>query len=275
MVDRLLGAGHPVVPIHPNAFNAARPRWGASRAKSDAGDSYRLADYLRTDGHRLRQLRPLDAGTAELQALVRMRGDHVAAKVAATNQLAALLDRHWPGAKAIFARLDSAIALAFLSDYATPQSAARLGEARMAGFLRRHGYSGHRSPVEILACLRSAPRASSLLASETLQQLVHAQVHVLRTLMETIASADRAIGASLLEHPKAKLLASLPRVGKINLAQIVAEVGPILDRAVDVGHAAAEAGASPVTKESGKGRAVQLQVGRQHPLEGRSRHLRR
>ena len=87
VVDRLLDGGHPVVPIHPNAFNAARPRWGASRAKSDAGDSYKLADYLRTDGHRLRRLRPIDAATAELQALVRMRDDHVSAKVAATNQL--------------------------------------------------------------------------------------------------------------------------------------------------------------------------------------------
>jgi len=111
-----------VVPIHPNAFNAARPRWGASRAKSDAGDSYKLADYLRTDGHRLRRLRPIDAATAELQALVRMRDDHVSAKVAATNQLSALLDRHWPGAKVVFARLDSTIALAFLTDYPTPQS---------------------------------------------------------------------------------------------------------------------------------------------------------
>jgi Transposase len=54
VVDRLLAAGHPVVPIHPNSFNAARPRWGASKAKSDPGDSFKLADYLRTDGHRLR-----------------------------------------------------------------------------------------------------------------------------------------------------------------------------------------------------------------------------
>ena len=28
VVDRLLEAGHPVVPIHPNAFNAARPAGG-------------------------------------------------------------------------------------------------------------------------------------------------------------------------------------------------------------------------------------------------------
>jgi len=33
------------VPVHPTAFWAARPRWGASGAKSDAGDSYKLADY--------------------------------------------------------------------------------------------------------------------------------------------------------------------------------------------------------------------------------------
>ena len=36
VVDRLLAAGHPVVPVHPNAFNATRPRWGAARAKSAA-----------------------------------------------------------------------------------------------------------------------------------------------------------------------------------------------------------------------------------------------
>src|SRR5215213_6786326 len=98
VVDRLLAAGHPVVPIHATAFHAARPRWGAASAKSDPGDSYKLADYLRTDGHRLRRLQPLDAATRELQALVRLREDHVKAKVAASNQLGALLDAAWPGA---------------------------------------------------------------------------------------------------------------------------------------------------------------------------------
>lgn len=129
-VERLLAAGHPVVPVHPNAFNAARPRWGASRAKSDPGDSLKLADYLRTDGHRLRRLEPPDDRTKELQALVRMRDDHVAARVAATNQLGDLLDRHWPGARRIFASLDSEIALAFLVDY--PRRVRRPGWAKLA-----------------------------------------------------------------------------------------------------------------------------------------------
>jgi hypothetical protein len=108
VVDRLLAAGHPVGPIHPNAFNATRPRWGAARAKSDPGDSYKLADLLRTPT--ANRLRPLDAATRHLQLISRLRDDHIEAKTAATNQLGALLDGHWPGAKAIFARLDSQIA---------------------------------------------------------------------------------------------------------------------------------------------------------------------
>jgi transposase len=256
VIDRLLAAGHPVVPIHPNAFHAARPRWGAARAKSDPGDSAKLADYLRTDGHRLRRLRPLAPAARQLQLLVRTRDDHVAARVAATNQLAALLATSWPGAKAIFADLASAIALDFLERYPTPTAAARLGEARLAAFLRRHSYCGRRPVPELLARLRAAPTAVTSLDPEVVAECVLAQVRLLRTLLATIADLNRAIAAALPEHPQAALLAPLPRVGEINLAQVLAEVGPILDRADSVAQACAEAGAAPVTRASGKGSAV-------------------
>ncbi|MBV8431821.1 MAG: IS110 family transposase [Solirubrobacterales bacterium] len=256
IVERLLAAGHPVVPIHPNAFNAARPRWGASRSKSDPKDSYCLADYLRTDGHRLRVVTPLNAQAQGLRALSRLRDDQVEAKVAATNRLASLLEAHWPGAAAVFSRLDSPIALAFLTDYPTPESAVRLGEARMAMFCRRHSYCGRRSPAQLLARLRDAPVAPGTLEPELLAELVRAQVRVLKAVLEAVADLDRALGAALLTNPKAKLLQELPRIGEINLGQVVAEVGPILDRCVDCEHACAEVGAAPVTKRSGKGEAV-------------------
>jgi len=256
VIDRLLAAGHPVVPVHPNAFHATRPRWGASRAKSDPGDSFKLADYLRTEGHRLRRLEPPARETAELRALVRMRDDHVVAKVAAANQLGALLARHWPGAAAVFARLDSEIALDFLDDYPTPASAARLGEARMAMFCRRHSYCGRRSPAALLERLRAAPEPVAVLGPEALAELVRAQVRLLRALLGTIADLDRAIGAALMEHPKAALLAAMPRIGEVNLAQVLAEVGPILDRAADAAHACAEVGVAPVTRASGKSAGV-------------------
>lgn len=38
VIDALV-TGHPVVPVHPASFYTARPRWGASGAKSDPGES--------------------------------------------------------------------------------------------------------------------------------------------------------------------------------------------------------------------------------------------
>jgi Transposase/Transposase IS116/IS110/IS902 family len=256
LVDRLLEAGHQVVPIHANAFHAARPRWEGASSKSDVGDAFRLADLLRTDRHRLRPLRPLDHATRELQALVRLRDDHVKARVAATNQLAALLGQHWPGAAAIFGRLDSEIALTFLERYPTPQSTARLGEARLEAFLRRHSYCGRRSAGELLARLRRAPRPVHALDPEIVAELVLAQARLVRTLLNTIADLDRAIAATLARHTKAQLLRPLPRVGTINLGQLLAEVGPLLDRTASADEAAALCGAVPVTKRSGQQRAV-------------------
>jgi transposase len=183
---------------------------------------------------------------------VRLREDHVRARTAASNQLGALLEAHWPGPKAVFSRLASPIALAFLADYPTPQAAARLGEARMANFCRRHSYRGGKPPAVLLARLRSAPTAPVGIPPATLAALVGVQVQLLRSLLGTIAELEAAIATRIAGHPRAQLLASLPGVGTINLAQLLAEVGPILDRVPSAEQAAAECGAAPVTKASGK-----------------------
>jgi transposase len=256
LVGRLIEAGHPIVPIHPNAFHAARARWEGAAAKSDPGDAYRLADLLRTDQHRLRTLQPLETSTRELQALVRLRDDHVAARIAATNQLQTLLDQHWPGAAAVFGRLDSAIALNFVERYPSPKSAARLGEQRLAAFLRQHSYSGRRSPSELLERLRQAPRPAHTLDPDLVAEIVRAQLRLLQTLLGTITNLDHAIAGALQAHAKAYLLRPLPRVGTISLGQLVAEVSPILDRTTNADEAAALCGATPVTKRSGQQRGV-------------------
>src|SRR5262245_58172338 len=36
LVDALVEAGHPVIPIHPNAVKASRPRYRAASSKSDS-----------------------------------------------------------------------------------------------------------------------------------------------------------------------------------------------------------------------------------------------
>ena len=265
IVDRMLAAGHPVVPVHPNSFYAARPRWGASGAKSDPGDSYKLADYLRTDGHRLRRIDPADAGLRELQALVRLREDQVRARTAAVNQLWAMLGNYWPGPRNLFHSLASQIALAFLTAYPTPQSAARLGEARMAAFLRRNSYRGGKSPALLLARLRAEPQAPLALPATTLAAMVSAHVQQLRTLQAAITGIEHLIADRVAAHPRARLLRHLPGVGTINLAQLLAEVGPILDRA-----SLRRAGRHRMRHRAGHPRIRQdhrrlLPLGRQHP----------
>jgi hypothetical protein len=56
---------------------------------------------------------------------VRGRDDLVAQRIALANQLRSLLEGFWPGAAAIFAEIDSPIALAFIGRYPTPDVSVR------------------------------------------------------------------------------------------------------------------------------------------------------
>src|SRR5213080_938993 len=257
LVDTRLDAGLEVVPIHPNALKASRPRYSAAGAKSDPGDAFILADLLRTDGHRFRPLHPPSDDTRALRALVRGRDDLVAQRIALANQLRALLERFWPGAAAIFADVDSPIALAFLDRYPTPESAERLGEKRLAQFLAQHGYCGRRSPALLLERLRSAPTGLCGEAeAEAKGELVRALVRVLDPLLAQLVKLSSAVEHAVAAHPDGPVVTSLPRAGRINAAQILAELGDDRLRFSSDDQLAAEAGVAPVTHASGKHRSV-------------------
>jgi transposase len=257
LVDLLLEAGHPVVPVSPNAIKTWREGEVLSGAKSDAGDAAVIAGYLRLRQHRLRTAVPYSDETLALRTVVRSRGDLVEMRVAATNQLSALLEAHWPGAKAIFADVESPISLEFLTRYPTPAAAAHLGEKRMAAFLVKHGYSGRRPAAELLTRLRAAPAGTTdpdLI--EAVRDAVLAMVAVLRTLGEVRKTLDRSVTAHLGEHPDAAIFTSLPRSGQVNAAQMLAEWGDSREAYDSPDAVAALAGLTPVTKASGKYRAV-------------------
>ena len=257
LVDTLLDAGLEVVPIHPNALKATRSRYAAAGGKHDAGDAFILADLLRTDGHRFRSLPGPSDETRAVRALVRGREVLVAQRVALANQLRALLERFWPGAAAIFADVASPIALAFLTRYPTPHSAARLADRGLAQFLAQHRYCGRRPVAELLARLRHAPASRVGEAeAEASGEVVRALVALLAPLGAQLQQLSAAIAAALAQHPDGPLLQSLPRSGAVNAAQILAELGDDRARFLTDAQLAAEAGLAPVTKESGTHRAV-------------------
>jgi len=257
VVAALAAAGHPVVPIPPNAVKATRPRYRAALLKSDAGDAYRLADMLRTDGHRFRPLAASSDALKALRALVRGRDDLVAARVALANQLRGVLESFWPGAAAIFADIDSPIALAFLRRYPTPESAARLGERRLAGFLAQESYCGRRSAAELLARLRAAaPGRAGEAEAEIKGELVRALVGVLAELVARLAKLTARLEPLVADLPDGRILMSFPRAGRVCAAQMLAEIGDARERFPTEAQLAAEAGLCPVTKASGKSHAV-------------------
>src|SRR6201989_137940 len=67
LVDLLLEAGHPVVPVSPNAIKTWREGEVLSGAKSDAGDAAVIAEYLRLRYHRLAPAAPYSDETRALR----------------------------------------------------------------------------------------------------------------------------------------------------------------------------------------------------------------
>ena len=267
VVDALIEAGLQVVPIHPNVVKATRPRYRSHGGKSDASDAYLLADLLRTDGHRFAPLAPECDHIRALQALVRVRDELVATRVQQANQLRALLDSFWPGATAIFADVDSPIALAFLQRYPTPESARCLGPTRMAAFCAKHAYSGRRSPEELLARLHQAPGvAMGPVEMQTKGVLAVALACVLTRLVEELGQITRRLERFVESSADGRILMSFPRAGRVCAAQILAELGSVRERFDSAERLAAVAGVTPVTKQSGKCRFVAFRWACNHRL---------
>jgi transposase len=254
LVERLLGAGLEVLAIHPNQVKAARARFAVAHGKSDRFDAYVLAELARTDAHRFRALVPDGEETKALRALTRAREDLDGVRVEQANQLRAQLQAFWPGAL-IFSEVDSAISLACIGRFPTPDSAKALGPGRMACFLRREGYSGRTDPAELVARMRSAAQGTAGQAEAAARGAVVAGlVASLGPIVAEIAALDVRIREVLAAHPDAAIYRPLFRDPKTTIcpATLIAELGDCRGRYPTEAAMAADAGMSPVALESGK-----------------------
>ena len=79
---------------------------------------------------------------------------------------------------------------------------------------------------------------------------------MLRPLGAQIATLTAAAEHAVEAHPDGKIVTSLFRIGRVCAAMLLAELGDDRARFVSADHLAAESGVAPVTRESGKHRAV-------------------
>ena len=259
LVGRLLAAGVAVMAIHPNQVAAARERFRAAAGKDDRFDAMVLCELARTDAHRFPRLAPCSDETLALRALVRTREDLVDARVALANQLRAQLEAFWPGAARIFADIDSPIALAFLARYPSPHDARGLGAKRLQSFLARHAYCGRRPVEDLLARLRNAPVAIvGELQADARRSAVLGLVAALHPIVEQISQLTSEIRGAIQAHPDGATFLSFFRDPKavITAAGLLAEIGDNRARYPTEASLAADGGQAPITKQSGKHRAV-------------------
>ena len=256
VVDALLDAGITVVVISPNQLKNLRGRYGSAGNKDDRFDAFVLADTLRTDRARLRPLVPDSPATVALRATCRARKDLVSHRVAVANQLREHLKRVFPGAVGLFADLDSAISLTFLTRFDCQDRADWLTPKRLGAWLDSVGYPGRTDPGTLHARLTTAPRGATGQEGTTHAHITRALVATLTTLVEQIAILSKQIGEQLASHTDAHIFTSLPRAGTVRAARLLAEIGDCRARFPTPEALACLAGVAPSTRQSGKMRSV-------------------
>lgn len=279
VVEALLQAGLTVLVIAPSQLKNLRSRYGSAGNKDDRFDAYVLADVVRTDRRRLRPLVRDSAATSALRSSVRARRDLVAHRVAVANQLRAHLQIVFPGATTLFADIDSAISLRFLSRFTTQAQADWLSVKRLAAWLTSAGYSGRNTPELLHARLTAAPRGTVGGAADIHATTTHAYLAVLGTLTAQISVLADRIGEQLAVHPDGHTFTSLPRSGTVRAARLLAEIGDARGRFPTPESLACLAGVAPSTRQSGKVKAVSFRWGADKQLRdalcdfaGDSRH---
>ena len=261
VVETLLAAGLTVFVIPPAQVKNLRSRYGSAGNKDDRFDAYVLADVVRTDARRLRPMERDSEQATALRSTVRARRDLVGHRVAAANQLRAHLQIVFPAAAELFAEVDSAITLAFLSRFTTQEQADWLSPKRLAAWLKSAAYSGRTDPAVLHARLRAAPRGNAGPHAAAHAGVTHALVAVLRALNTQIQALADSIATQLAAHPDAAIFRSLPRSGTIRAARLLAEIGDARGRFPTRDSLTCLAGVAPSTRQSGKVKAVTFRWG--------------
>ncbi|MFE7333248.1 IS110 family transposase [Streptomyces sp. NPDC057565] len=268
-VQALLAAGYQVYAINPRQVARFKERYGTSGAKSDKGDAHALADMVRIDRD---QLRPVAGDSHQAQAVKVVARAHqtlIWERTRTFQRLRNTLREYFPAALNAYASLEliSTDALELLIKAPTPAAAAKLTRSQITAVLaraRRHNRDQKAGAIQ--AALREehlqlpGPVAAAYAAATT------AHARLLIALNEQITAMEEQVKAHFLAHPDAEIYLSMPGIGEITGARVLAEFGDDPTRYSSAKARKNYAGTSPVTRASGKSHNVQARYVRNNRL---------
>ncbi len=271
VVETLLEQGISVFAINPKQLDRFRDRHTVAGAKDDRRDAFVLADSLRTDAPAFRRVRLGSPVLLQLREASRMHDELKAERVALGNRLREQLQRYFPQVLQLDTVHDASWLWDLLEIAPEPELARKLSLARLGTLMRRHRVrriTPQQARVHLCAeALRVAPGVTDACRRHVLQL-----VGRLRVVDAQKADVQREI-AALLDDLSATestpadvtLLQSLPGLGNLVCATLLAEASDALEQR-DYATLRALSGVAPVTKQSGKKRAVLMRTSCNHRL---------
>jgi transposase len=261
-VRALIAAGYVVFGVNPKLAARHREVVSLSGAKDDKTDAHTLADMVRTRRH---QLRPTEADsdlaagikvlTRAHQSLIQERTRHM------LRMRSALLD-YFPAALVAYQlgtlTLTGSDVLALLAKAPTPAAATKLTIAQITAALKKAGRRGDvpGRAAAVQAALRTEQLGQSDIVAGAYAATVRSGVAILQTLNTEIASLESEVEAYFGLHPDIEIYRSLPGLGPILGARVLAEFGDAPGRYADAKARKNYAGTAPITRQSGKMKTV-------------------
>jgi transposase len=269
IVETLLEKGIAVFSINPKQLDRFRDRHSVAGAKDDRRDALVLADSLRTDRAAFRRARLGEPWLVELRELTRLQEELKAERIALGNRLHEQLHRYFPQLLELDSVYEGKWLWELLEMAPTPELAQKLSVSKLRSLLKRNRIRRWNAEQvkEVLGAraLRVAPgvaeatsRRVALLIPRL--RLVHEQKVQVERDIERLLEKHAAPAEGKAEHRDALLLQSLPGLGTLVCATMLAEAWEPLQRR-DYRSLRTLSGVAPVTKRSGKQYAVQMRSG--------------
>ncbi|MFI6495731.1 IS110 family transposase, partial [Streptomyces sp. NPDC050564] len=268
-LQALLASGYQVYAINPRQAARFKERYGTSGAKSDKGDAHALADMVRIDRD---QLRPVAGDSEQAQAVKVVARAHqtlIWERTRTFQRLRNTLREYFPAALNAYADLEltSTDALELLIKAPSPQMAAKLTRTQITAVLarhRRHNRSAKAATIQTALREQHLGLPEPVTAAYAATATAHAKLLI--ALNEQIAELEAQVKAHFLTHPDAEIYLSMPGIGAITGARVLAEFGDDPTRYASAKARKNYAGTSPITRASGKSHTVQARYVRNNRL---------
>jgi transposase len=254
----LAEAGFALVHVPGIAVNRARQGTVGGENKSDPRDARTIADQVRTRA----DLRPVEAATEidlEIRLLVGRRRDIVTAQTQRLARLHDLLVGIFPGLEACL-DLKTKGPLHLLTRYVTPGELREAGRKRLIRHLQAAGGLPKVEDLADRALAAAAEQAIAVPGERMTARLIRELAAEALASRARLIELDREMEALLERHPDAALIRSLPGMGAVLTAELIAEAGN-LSRFRSADALASAAGMAPVLKQSGRTRFLRRPSG--------------